>query len=444
MSSKKKNLIVILAIFIFFPAFCGLVFGNEQTYRLDNVVVNYSNIESNYAEAIAKTAEAARAVAAEQFGFDMPQTIKFKVNCDLKEKVRLFNDGQDSLYLSIRQPSDLKKPAESGIFHIYGICHEVGHLAMYRIIKDHGWMTSDASEGWAHYIGSRIVDGVYEKCKGELWPDRYHYLADGTARLNNQLADPNAGGLIKAARLWKELADIVGDKGVAEVFRAWSKAQIDPADPGSALRKSLLGLNEGKSLEKWWNKAESVLVFKRSKSEFAARTAERKELAGEAFELTYDDGKQAEKKSIAGSAHAVQFEIPGKDWYLTEVKIYGSRYGYPAAPKEDFHIWLCDKDFKVIADFPQPYSKFERGNPKWVTLLLKPTNVPSQFIVCAGFNPTGTKGVFVGYDSEGSGNSFTGLPGEEKKSFSEGDWMIRVKVDQLKNADSLKLGETKR
>ena len=163
------------------------------------------------------------------------------------------------------------------------------------------------------------------------------------------------------------------------------------------------------------------------------------ELAGEPQEIAYDDGKQAGQKSLAGSGHAVKFEVKGNDWYLTDVRIYGARYGYPAAPAEDFHIWLCDKDFKVIADFPFPYARFERGNPKWVTFIVKPTNVPSDFFICVGFNPTGTKGVFVGFDQQGSGNSFTGLPGEKNNSFSEGDWLIRARIDRLESADSLRL-----
>lgn len=430
-----------LSVIVMLLSFYSFVLADEQVYRLDNAVVTYEGIEQIYAEAIGKTAEAARAVAVEQFGFDMPQTIKFQINCDPKQRVRLFNDGQDRMYLSIRRESDLKKPQESGIFHIYGICHETGHLAMYRIIKDHSWMSSLAAEGWAHYIGSRIVDSVYEKHKGELWPDRYHYLADGTARLNNQLADANAAGIVKGARLWKELAEIVGDKGIVEVFKAWSKAEIDPADPGAALRKALLEKKEDERLNAWWNSAEPVLVFKRPESEFAAKTVKRSELAQEPMDLFFDDGKQASKKSIAGSGHAVKFNILGSDWYLTSVQIYGSRYGYPQPPKEDFHIWLCDKDFKVIADFPQPYAKFRREAPKWVNMPVEPTNVPSEFIICVGFNPTGTKGVFVGYDAEGSGSSFTGLPGGEFNSFSEGDWLIRVKVDQLKGADALKYSD---
>ena len=142
--------------------------------------------------------------------------------------------------------------------------------------------------------------------------------------------------------------------------------------------------------------------------------------------LSYGDGSSEGKKSIAGSGHAVLFEAPAEGSILKAVRIYGSRYGYPAPPKEDFHIWLCDKDSKVIKDFRFPYARFTRGNPKWVTLRVAPTPVPQNFMICAGFNPERTKGVYVHYDDSGSGNSFTGLPGRDSSVFNQGEWMIQA------------------
>lgn len=410
----------------------------EEVYRIDNAVVKYTDVEQEYVQAIARIAKAARGVAVKQHGFDMPETIKISATQDTSQHVRLFNDGQDSLYLNVRTAGDLRKPGESGVFHIYGICHEIGHLAMYRIIRDHSWLTTAGAEGWAHYIGSRIVDGVCLVEKEELWPDNYNYPADGMAHLMRQLAQPKPSNTTKGAALWKELAEILGDKGISAVFRAWSKADIDPTDPGAALRTALLTGRPDSRVAEWWNKAEPVFVFKRPKSGFVARTADRKDLAGQPLELAHDDGRQAGKRSIAGSGHAVQFEVPGDHWYLTTVRVRGSRYGYPAPPRENFKIWLCDRDFNVIAEYPHPYGKFKRGNPRWVNLSVEPTNVPSEFVICVAFNPTRTKGVFVGYDTSAGRNSFTGLASQKGKPFSRGDWMIRVRLDQLKTADALR------
>ena len=146
---------------------------------------------------------------------------------------------------------------------------------------------------------------------------------------------------------------------------------------------------------------------------------------GEARELALDDGTMKGKKSIAGGGHAVRFEAPGEGWTLTAVRIHGSRYGYPRPPQEDFQVFLCDEKFQPIAEFAFPYSKFERGEAEWVTLEVKPTKLPRTFILGVNFNPTGTKGVYVSHDKEGSGRSFVGLPKQKPRPFKQGDWLIR-------------------
>ncbi len=147
-----------------------------------------------------------------------------------------------------------------------------------------------------------------------------------------------------------------------------------------------------------------------------------------ARELSFDDGKMKGRKSIAGGGHAVRFEAPGESWALTAVRVHGSRYGYPRPPQEDFKIFLCDDQWKPIAEFAFPYSKFERGDPKWVTFDVKPTKVPKTFILGVDFNPTQTKGVYLSHDSQGSGHSIFGLPGEQSRPFEQGDWLLRAKV----------------
>lgn len=429
----KKSILVILTFFIASQS----AFGEEKLYRTDHVAVTYEDVSEEYAKAVSRAAEVARQVCRDIFEFDMPETIKIDFRRNFRQKIRLFNDGCDRLYLTVRFEKDLQKPTDSGIFHIYGICHELGHLAMYRIITDHSWLTSSAAEGWAHYIGSRLVDSLYEAEKDNLWPDPYDYSADGMSRLKTQLAKDDVNNTLRAAGLWIDLAQIVSDKQLPTILKAWAQAKIDPSDPGAVLRNVLLETNKDPRLSDWWNRAEPVIVFRRPKSGFSVLAAERKDMTGKPLELAHDDGKQAGKKSIAGAGHAVKFKTEGSGWYLTGVSLYGSRYGHNVAPKENFHVWFCDKDFKVIADFPQPYSIFKKGPPRWVNLPVTPMAVPSEFIVCAGFNPTGTKGVFVGMDSDPTGNSFVGLPGTELKLLDNADWMIRAKLDQTKSGNAL-------
>ncbi len=404
----------------------------QQTLRMDHVVVSHTGIGEEYARAIGRTIAAARAVASERYGFDMPETIVATVTVDPKGRTRLFTDGKDRIFLTVRSQRDLRQPRASGVFHLYGMCHEVGHLAMYRPINNHNWMTTPAAEGWAHWLGSQIVDDVYKREGPDLWPDRYDYRSDGTERLVRQFASPRPNETHEGARRWDALHKLVGDRGIMPIFEAWGKTEFDPADPTAALSKALESAASQKDVSSWWGKAVGTFVKKRPKSEFTSQTVSAGQLIGQPRELTHDDGRQAKKKSIAGGGHAVKFASPGdSSWYVTSVKIFGGRYGRSSS-RDRFQVWICDENFRSIAGHKFSYAKISYGSPRWNTLKLKPTRVTSEFIVCVGFNPSATKGVFVGYDAKSSGYSLGGLPGRTPKEFGAGDWMIRVTVDQLK------------
>src|SRR5439155_9675515 len=168
-------------------------------------------ISEPQAQAIADTLAEARKAYVELFGFDMPARIECTVECGADKPTRLFTDGEDRVFLSMPSPDKLLRPSKSGTFTLYGLCHELGHVAMYRVLKDRGWMTSAGAEGWAHYAGSIVVDEVY-KARGEtLWaPDPYDYRADGTARLDKQLKERSPSPVALGAGKWLALGKIVG------------------------------------------------------------------------------------------------------------------------------------------------------------------------------------------------------------------------------------------
>lgn len=145
--------------------------------------------------------------------------------------------------------------------------------------------------------------------------------------------------------------------------------------------------------------------------------------------LTVDDGKPAGRQSIAGGGHVVRMESDG-GIELLAVRIYGSRYGTPQPPQENFYVWIADEHQDVLETFEFPYGTIKRGEPKWYTLKTKPTKLPKQFYLCVGFNPEQTKGVYVHHDAEASGKSYIGLPHDnfDFKPFDRGDWMIRAVV----------------
>lgn len=143
----------------------------------------------------------------------------------------------------------------------------------------------------------------------------------------------------------------------------------------------------------------------------------------------YADDEPDGKKSLGGSGEMIQFELSPEKRTLAGVEVHGSRYGSPNPPNERFLIYILNADqSEVTATRMAPYSLFERGDEKWVSIMFdKPVDFPADGWVVFDFRAGRTKGVFVSYDAESSGErSRVGLPGiEAKKVDFVGGWMIR-------------------
>jgi hypothetical protein len=146
--------------------------------------------------------------------------------------------------------------------------------------------------------------------------------------------------------------------------------------------------------------------------------------------LKYDDGSPDGKRSIAGASEIIQFKMPAGCTKVTGIMLYGSRYGYPTAPNEDFTITISKKDGTQASTELVPYSTFERGNDAWVTIpFKKPAKIKGDFVVAVNFNAEATKGVYVSYDtSAGNKYSFAGSVSDMSPAETGGEWMIRAMV----------------
>lgn len=416
-----------------------------------DVRVEYEGIDAQQAQSIADTLSAARKVYVEHFGFAMPERIHCIVECGDGKSARLFTDGEDRVFLSLPSPDKLLRPGKSGTFNLYGLCHEVGHIAMYRILKDRGWMTTAGAEGWAHYAGSVVVDEVY-KARGEkLWAhDPYDYRADGTARLDRQLKERSPSEIARGAGKWAALGQLVGPRGFRNVFEAWQAADIHPTDDKAAvlgITKALADAQPGKAgaLSSWWANATTVLYDKPAASLFKKSSMDRTKLQGRPMKLELDDGSADGKKSIAGGGHARRFLAPGGgDWYLAAVSVHGARYGSPRPPAGSFNVALCDANLLPVATWKQPYKLFARGEAKWVRIEVPPTRVPpgeEGFYVVLDFGPSATQGLFVSFDDSTKGqeqnSSLVAKPGDDGQPLAQGDWMVRIELDRPRAADAL-------
>jgi beta-lactamase regulating signal transducer with metallopeptidase domain len=148
-----------------------------------------------------------------------------------------------------------------------------------------------------------------------------------------------------------------------------------------------------------------------------------------AMELKHDHGKAAGKRSFGGSGEMICFTLPGEKGTLKGIRIHGSRYGLPQPPAENFLIYVLSKDMSdILWTETAPYKLFERGGEEWVDVKFKkPREVPNAFWIVLDFKAHQTKGVYVSYDSSTGGkHSKVGLPGQDSKTFADGEWMIRA------------------
>lgn len=373
-----------------------------RTIQALGATVEYTLVKPAYAEAILAAASEARRIYADKFHFSMPAVIHVKIDKSSSRKAQLWTDGEDHMFLTISSNDDLKPPMQSGVFNIYGICHELGHIAMYRNINMIG-LPDGVGEGWAYYAGSVVVDELYKKLGKSLWPDHYDYSqSEGLTRLARDAKNPEASksASTRAALVFYNAQQRYGvDKVMAAMIAA---------EEGKPYGKDIMKRFADALVKATGDESARVLIpsdllvakvkWNVKEREITDKTVEGVEQVKDdtGILLKYDDGSSDGKWSTAGSGQAVVFKTPPGSWAVDSVQIYASRYGQEKAPDEDFHVYICDKDFEVIKDIAKPYSIFERTEgPKWYTIDFPPVKVSDGFYVCFSFNPTAEKGVYV-------------------------------------------------
>jgi len=400
------------------------------------VIVRTLRIDRAYGEAFAAILSEARREYENTFGFSLPETIVLEASREPRQKLRLWTDGNSQIFLTISSQSQLAPSPRSGIFNIYGMCHELGHVVMYRGMKNQVGLPDGVGEGWAHYAGSVVVDTVAEHLGHKIWPEPYDVKStEGLLRLQNQVerADwANLDATKRAAKVFYELEKKHGRKMVGAALGRALNQRPSGKELMPLVVRSLCELTADTTAGDWIPKEVLVPEIKWNVKE--------RQVGDDFFNdikmltdqsgilLYYDDGTAEGKLSISGSGHTVLFRRPEESLLIDRVDVFGSRYGKLKPPDEDFTIYVCDEDFNPLHEFNRPYGLFKRGENQWFNIPIDPVSVPRRFYICLSFNPTGTKGVYVTYDqSVACSHSRLALPytsvSDVKKKY---DWMIRV------------------
>jgi hypothetical protein len=118
---------------------------------------------------------------------------------------------------------------------------------------------------------------------------------------------------------------------------------------------------------------------------------ELKKQTGREVVLSYVGETTTDMRAFADSGYAVAFQRSADMKSIVAVKLFGSRYGYPQAPRENFHICLLDENKKVLEHVAVPYRKIPRGEMQWNTIEFPAIEVPEKFMVALWFNAEATK-----------------------------------------------------
>lgn len=138
---------------------------------------------SLYAKAVGRILSAAIAAFRTQLGIDIPAFNSGKrLNVYLQihsAHVRPSLFFQPALVPSISycvpHESFLRSPANGGPHHVYGICHELGHLSLFTVDSKSDQRSASFNEALADFLANVLLPSLHGRLGDAVWPDPYNY-----------------------------------------------------------------------------------------------------------------------------------------------------------------------------------------------------------------------------------------------------------------------------
>lgn len=197
------------------------------------------NFPAEHARAAAAILEAALKGVRSLYGLTSPK-LELILYIERGWRSRLWTNGKEAIHLTLSGPEDLRSPLKGGPHFVYGFCHELSHIVMYRRIKNVFSLPDGMGEGWAHYLASvGIVPYVFERLGKDAWPDSYDYLSlEGPGRLIKQIAArKNTDATIKAASVFFDLEKRWGKRAVGRALNQCATNGVSGSEFLRAFRK---------------------------------------------------------------------------------------------------------------------------------------------------------------------------------------------------------------
>lgn len=405
-----------------------------------HALIAFHGVPPAFAEAIATLVESDWLLLHEDFGFALPEVVRFSIDVRRGNRAAIWIDEHDGVQMTLRSVSQLKRPSRSRVNTIYGICAVMAELAARRTLGAAPWMNDATKQGLYSYCAAESIDRVYTLRGASFWPDRHAYRKEGLRDLKKRLKRRTAPPPIEAAGLWLELTRLLGKDALGKSLSAWATASAGPSHSESELRKALAATFQGRDRTQvlaWFERFRKTAFAKADKKPGAAFELKPNLLSKSPVLLRYDDDGSEGRECLKQDGQIVFFESPPGRWFITRIDVFAERFGVPLRRMEEVTMTLCDENLRPVKVWRRPYGTFRGARPRWFHLHLPPTQVPSRFAISLQFYCTPDKGVRVHRDDSQAGHSAVGQPGGDAHRLDRGNWMIRVALDTSKTDNPL-------
>lgn len=397
-------------------------------------VVLAGGIERAYGEAYAAVLTEARREFRRVLGYELPEELVFRVRLDPNAGARTTTNLVDTVFRTFSSRRQLGPPP--GYSHIYGPCHELGHLMMYKpmgLRRVLPGLPKGVSEGWADYVGRIIGENVGKDLGNGFWPQPYDVAEhDGLSRL---------GGIDAAAPAARMFYALGAEHGHGAVGRAMVQAALRlPTGPQlmECFLDELRRLTGDEDAGAWipreltdppWPPTNVPAL---GDDFFFADVKTTPDATG--VMLRYDSGV-ASTEPQPTTRPAVVFGRPEGQWAVDRISVLGSRQRPAGEAPGAIRAYICDERLVPLDGSSNTGDAFGPGAPLWTDIATRPISVPKRFYVCLGFSGLGPQGVRVAREITSASHSYRGDPlsglveahrGPEQRQPYPFEWMIRV------------------
>lgn len=221
----------------------------QLKYETGQVSVISDFVDKATVKSLALTLDEARSIAVNS-GFKMADRINLHVikNPEIG-KIILFNDGCRNIFLFYPDEFSFNSKILHNNTNTYGLCHEVGLMALNSVPLKTDDFSFFILEGWAQVFASVTNDIIYEKYGKNLWKDGLDYRKFGMKRLLGNHNDRTICCQIKAG--WLELFGKIGFCNISQFMANLELIVKKTNDPKQAFAKAVSFHLQASDAQKW-------------------------------------------------------------------------------------------------------------------------------------------------------------------------------------------------